>query len=238
MSIQVQQPLKADNVLVGGLVVHERNAVYRASALIRCASGDVLLSAGAAAEYVFFPIDSVVALVRRMRDGSAADIALVGHEGLVGHHAFAPALKTVDEIVVRRGGSAYCMPVEAFGHQFERQGGFHSAVLRFTGMLFLQVGQNAVCSRFHGPEARVATWLLMLHDRGASEELELSAAALAQYLAIDGTTAERTLDRLVAADAIRRRRQSVSIVDTFALEIRACECYERLRQIYAADAAA
>jgi hypothetical protein len=36
----------------------------------------------------------------------------------------------------------------------------------------------------------------------------------------------------VTKKAIRRRRDSVQIADTEALEVDSCECYESLRQVY------
>jgi CRP-like cAMP-binding protein len=55
------------------------------------AQGQTLQDAGAASRYVYFPGTAVVSLVSGLRDGCMAEVALVGHEGMVGISAFVGA---------------------------------------------------------------------------------------------------------------------------------------------------
>lgn len=231
MSIQGEPQPHIENLILAGLVVHERNAVQRLSAIVGCTAGQVLQAASGSAEYIFFPIDAVLAPVRRIGGGNSVDLGLVGHEGLIGCDSFTERRRQIDDLVVRSGGTAYCMPAGDFRRQFDRRGGLHGAVLRFSSAFMLQLGQNAVCSRFHPLEARIARWLLMIHDRGGVE-IELSAASLACSLGTEERFVVDALERLAASRAIRIRRHSLSVLEEETLEMRACDCYEELRQIY------
>ena len=46
--------------------------------------GDVIYEAGTDQPYVYFPTTSIVSLLNVMKDGSSAEIAIVGNEGLIG----------------------------------------------------------------------------------------------------------------------------------------------------------
>ena len=229
MSIQPHHRLP-ENLLLASLQVHERNAVQRASVVIACSAGQVLVTAGAAIDHAIFPIDLVVGVVRRLRDGSEIELGLVGSEGMLGGGPLADTKTTPDDVVVRSAGAAYCMPVEAFQHQFACRGGLHGAVLRFTRTYLSQLEQNAVCSRYHTPEQRLARWLLMVHERSAAAEIEVTATALSRFLGASLLEIEQALRRLAGVNALRHRRNSVLIVEAEALEMHACECFDALRQ--------
>src|SRR6266403_5719227 len=50
--------------------------------------GWAVYEAGGTQGFVYFPVDSIVSLLYVMEDGSSAEIAVSGHEGLVGISLF------------------------------------------------------------------------------------------------------------------------------------------------------
>ena len=50
--------------------------------------GDVLYESGGRSEHVYFPTTSIVSLLYVLLDGSSAEIAVVGNEGLLGISLF------------------------------------------------------------------------------------------------------------------------------------------------------
>ena len=50
--------------------------------------GKVLYESGSRVEHVYFPTTSIVSLLYVMEDGASAEIAVVGHEGIVGISLF------------------------------------------------------------------------------------------------------------------------------------------------------
>ncbi len=232
MSTESQQQAAAGNLLLAQLPVHERNAVLRGSEAIRCAGGDILISANRHCDYVFFPVDAVVSMVRSLRDGKAVDVGIVGSEGMVGLEAFADAKAQNDDAVVQSAGSAYRMPADDLRKQFHRGGALQKYLLRFTNVFLSQVAQNAVCGRFHALDARLSRWLLMIHDRSALPEITGTPGSIARALGAHDREVAEVLARLTAARAIRQGRYSINVVGPETLELTACECYETIREVY------
>ena len=203
--------------------------MQRASQIMACAPGQVLLSANTHTTHVFFPVDAVIAVIRRLDDGNAVELAIAGNDGMVGCDAIMDEKIGLDEAVVRSAGNAWCIPVEDFRRQFHRGGGLQKALLRFLAGFVSQVAQNASCNRFHPLEGRVARWLLMIHDRKSDAEIDITGTAIAGTVRAEAASVERVLAELTAAKVIRQRKSTVIVTDPANLELSACDCYESLR---------
>jgi len=232
MSTEPSRQVAAENLLLAQLPVHERNAVLRGSEAVSCASGDVLLSANTHSDYVFFPVDAVVSMVRKLRDGRGVDIGVVGSEGMIGLDVFVDAKTQLDDAVVRSAGTVYCMRADELRRQFHRGGGLQKYLLRFTNAFLSQVAQIALCNRYHSLDARLSRWLLMIHDRSSFPEIGGTPGSISHALAATDEDVEEIVARLTTARAVRQRRHSISVVGPEALELNACECYETIRQVY------
>jgi CRP-like cAMP-binding protein len=234
MSTDVQQQPQTvvENLLLARLMVHERNAVHREAVIMSCAPGQVLFTPNAPLDFVFFPIDTVVAIVRSLRDGSTTELGLVGNEGMIGLDAFIDAKAHSDGAIVQSGGSAYCLPSDALRRQLHRGGGLQKSLLRFMNAFLSQLSQNAVCGRYHPLDARLARWLLMLRDRRTGREVDATAESMASALGASQSDIEEAISILSTGRAVRTRRGTVSITNAQALEMAACECYDTLRQVY------
>ena len=187
--------------------VHERNAVLRGSEAVNCASGDVLLSANTHSDYVFFPVDAVVSMARKLREGNGVDVGVVGSEGMIGLDVFVDAKTQLDDAIVRSAGSVYCMRAVGLRGEFHRGGGLQKYLVRFITNAFLsQVAQIALCNRFHSLDARLSRWLLMIHDRSSFPEIGGTPGSISSALGAEDREVEEVLARLTASRAIRQRR--------------------------------
>ncbi len=227
-----QQQTTRGNLLVGQLAVHERNAIHRASETVSVTAGESLLRANTHSEFVFFPINCVASVVRTLRNGSSMELALIGNEGLVGLGVFMGGRTSLDAAIVQSTGSAYRIPADELRNQLRRGGGLQKSLLRFVDALFAQVSQTAVCAHFHTPEARLARWLLMVHQRTGSEEIQTTPGGLRAALMIEPDGTAGAIKRLVSSGTITVHPDTITINDREGLEVRACECYETLRQEY------
>jgi CRP-like cAMP-binding protein len=63
-------------------------------------SGDVLL-------HVYFPVDCIVSLLYALADGSSAEIAILGNDGLIGIALFMGGETTPNRAIVQSAGHAY-----------------------------------------------------------------------------------------------------------------------------------
>jgi len=67
----------------------------------------VLYESGSKLSHVYFPTTSIVSLLYVMEDGASAEIAVVGHEGLVGISLFMGGESTPSRAVVQSAGRAF-----------------------------------------------------------------------------------------------------------------------------------
>jgi CRP-like cAMP-binding protein len=231
MTVELEATIRG-NLLLSQLAVHERNAIHRSAEAISLTAGESLLRASTQSAYMFFPTTCVVSVTRTLRDGNSMEIALIGHEGIIGLDVFMGSRLQIDDAVVQSSGCAYRIPAEELRRQLQRGGGLQKSLLRFTYALFTQVAQNAVCVRFHAPEARLARWLMMINDRTSSLRLRVDARATAAVLVVAPAVISAAIDRLRVRGAISVRADAITITDREGLEIAACECYETIREEY------
>jgi hypothetical protein len=85
--------------------------------------GEVLSESGGRMEHVYFPTTCIVSLLYVLESGASAEIAVVGHEGLVGVSLFMGGETTPSRAVVQSAGSAFRMPGEVMKAEFRRGGG-------------------------------------------------------------------------------------------------------------------
>ena len=222
----------AENRLLAQLPVHERNAVFRGSQTVTCAEGDILLSAGTPSTYVFFPIDTVVAVSRTLLRDKSMDIGIVGSEGMLGVTVLGDPTTQYDDAIVRCAGTAWCIPADELRKQLHGRGLLQKHLARFTNAFLSQVSQTAVCGRFHSAAARLSRWLLMLHDRSPLPRISHAPALVASALGLESAEAEEALAVLSSSGAIRTRAHFIQVGNPEMLEATACECYETIRLAY------
>ena len=72
------------NSLLGALPREDYQRLLPDLELVQLPLGMAVYESGGKLEYVYFPTDCIVSLLYVMKDGASAEIAVVGHEGLVG----------------------------------------------------------------------------------------------------------------------------------------------------------
>src|SRR5258708_13709019 len=87
--------------------------------------GMVVYESGGKLDYVYFPTDCIVSLLYVMKDGSSAEIAVVGHEGLVGIALFMGGESTPSRAVGQSAGSAYRLSSKVPKRQLHHSGPLH-----------------------------------------------------------------------------------------------------------------
>ena len=118
--------------------------------------GMALYESGGAQGYVYFPTSSIVSLLYVLEDGSSAEIAVTGCEGLVGIAFFMGGETTPSRAVVQSAGHGYRLKAALLKKQFEAGGALQLLLLRFTQALITQMTQTAVCNRHHSVDQRFA----------------------------------------------------------------------------------
>jgi len=135
---------------------------------------------------------------------------------------------TAFRAVVQLPGRAYSIKHDVLRREFKRCDGLHRVLLHYTNALLVQIAQTAVCNKFHSVEKRLCRWLLMAHDRSASDELSLTQETLARILGSRRASVSVTASAFQKKGAIRYSRGVIRIIDRKHLESASCECYETI----------
>lgn len=223
------------NHLLGALPAQVYKGLLPHLELVAMPLGDVLYESGIRLIHVYFPIDSIVSLLYLMEDGSSSEIAVVGHEGVVGISLFMGGETTPSRAVVRSSGRAYRLRGQLLKDEFNRSGGrragvLHDLLLRYTQALLTQMAQTAACNRHHSLEQQFCRLLLMRLDCLHSTELILTQESIANMLGVRREGVSEAARNLRKAGLIEYRRGHIAVLDRPGLEARACECYEVVKK--------
>jgi signal transduction histidine kinase len=186
---------------------------------------DVLYEPGMPALYVYFPVNTVISIVSTMESGASAEVAVVGHEGMVGLETVLGTVQSPTTAVVQFGGSALRTSTAQFRVERLRRRSIRTMFDRYTEARLIQVAQTAACNRLHSVEARLARWLLAIADRIDGDHFTLPQEFMAQMLGVHRPTVSLTLQKLRDAGVITNRGRSLIVSDRGGLERIACECH-------------
>ena len=194
--------------------------------------GMAVYESGAKQSYVYFPTSGIVSLLYVLEDGSSAEIAVTGREGLVGISLFMGGETTPSRAVVQSAGEAYRLKAAVLKRMFEKGGVLQHLLLRFTQALITQMTQTAVCNRHHSVDQQLCRWLLLSLDRLPGNELVMTQELIANMLGVRREGVTEAAGKLQAAGLIQYRRGRIKVLDRAGLEARVCECYSVVKNEY------
>jgi CRP-like cAMP-binding protein len=219
----MQGPIK--NRLLWSFSAEERERLRPSMQCVTLTLGQVVYESGESLDYVYFPTTSVVSYLYTTRDGSIAEMALVGNDGVVGIALFLGGDTISHRAVVQIGGHAVKIPARVLRAEFARGGLFQHTLLLYTQALITQISQTAVCNRLHSIERRLCRWLLLCHDRVNCSEILMTQEYIANMLGARREGVTVAAGRLQDAGLIHYSRGHITIIDRKGLEATVCECY-------------
>ena len=146
--------------------------------------GQVLYESGTLQTHVYFPTTAIVSLLYVMESGASAEIAVVGHEGVVGISLFMGGESTPSRAVVQSAGQGFRLKALTIQDEFNRSGPAMHLLLRYTQALITQMAQTAVCNRHHSLDQQLCRWLLLSMDRLQGNELVMTQELIANMLGV------------------------------------------------------
>ena len=202
--------------------------------MIELQSGDIVLRTGEDVDSSLFPVGpTMISLSVELSGGRSAEVASIGREGAVGgivSCGHAPAYSRAQVLVP---GPGFRVPMDALEDAKGRSSFIEHLFCRFSDYLLAEVMQSVVCNAFHSIPERAARWLLRAQDR-AGDRIELTQEAFAGLLGAQRTTVNAVIQELAREGLIATGRGVVRVTDRAGLKRRACECYERLQEHFAA----
>jgi CRP-like cAMP-binding protein len=182
--------------------------------------------------HVYFLRDATVTFLVPMEDGSAAEGATVGNEGMIGLQVFLGDGLASEEIVPVILGEAVRVPTSEFKDVVQRSLALQTALHRYTQALMHQMARTAGCNRVHTVDQRCARLLLMSSDGVGQPTFSVTHEFLATMLAVRRASVTEAAGTLQQAGLIEYHRGKMTIQDRQGLEDVACEDYRLTRDAY------
>ena len=213
------------NHLLAALSAAERERFYPHLRLVPMPLGKVLYDSGDVLRYVYFPTDSIVALLYVLEDGASAEISVVGNDGVIGIALFMGGETSPSRAIVQSAGYAYRLNGRQLQEEFHRHGPLQLLLLRYTQALITQMAQTAVCNRHHSVDQQLCRWLLLSLDRLSSNQLTMTQELIANVLGLRREGVTEAAGRLQKLGVIGYSRGQFTVLDRPKLEQLCCECY-------------
>ncbi|WP_342740377.1 Crp/Fnr family transcriptional regulator [Bradyrhizobium sp. B117] len=201
----------------------------------------VLVRSGDKIEHIYFPCSGAIAFIMELPNGQTAATAVIGNDGAVGLMTALGPTRSPMTAIVRVAGTALQISPVRFHTALERSTALATAVQILSRALMTQFQHVAACNALHSVEARLARWLLHIHDRtDGGDILPLTQETLSELLGVRRTTVTHVVSALRASRAIKSSRRGQLEIDRDRLEMIACECYKvmsrRIGRIVSQDA--
>jgi CRP-like cAMP-binding protein len=195
---------------------------------IDLAHGELIISAGMPVNHLYFINRGLVSLVKRMKDGRSVEIGGIGIEGVVGLLSLYGIKSFVWDSIVQIDGEAFCVDRHWLQGELTQNEALHELLQRSHFMAISQATQMAACNRLHSLRQRCCFWLLTAHDNVRSDTFTITHQFLAMMLGAQRVRLSILAMSLQNGGIIRYTRGRMTIVNRFALERSACECYRTI----------
>jgi CRP-like cAMP-binding protein len=176
-------------------------------------------------ETVYFPEAGWCSMLAYTEDGDAAEVGLIGFDGVVGLPVILGDEFDDLEAMVQCPGKAFSLSAAALRQAMADDAALRDLLLRYALVHHGQVARTAACNGRHQTEQRLARWLLMGHDRADGDEFPMTHEFLAMMLGLRRAGVTVAAGLLQRAHLIRYERGRIEVTDRPGLESAACECY-------------
>ncbi len=213
------------NQLVARASRQDRQRLNAIGELIRLVPGAVLFERGEATVSVYFPTAGAVLLAVPAQATSGLAVLLVGNEGMLGMHRVMGDSLSPWRAVVQIGGIALRVDAAEFSLVLSDSVCLHGAMLDYVGGVLNQIARAAACARFRDIGPRLASWLLMIRDRGGAGSFPITQELLATTLGVRRVGVTEAACELQRLNLIDYHRGTVSVLDIPGLRAFAGNCY-------------
>ncbi len=213
------------NRILSAVSEDERRRLAAHLERVHLPSGKILCEVGERMRHVFFPLEGVISLLATTSSGAAAEVAIVGRDGVVGLPILFAENTVPYQVLVQIAGAAYRLRGDVFLGEFRRNDVLQEVTMEHLRQLIGQLAQSGVCNRFHTARQRLCRWLLMTHDRVQSDTIPLTQEFIGYMLGANRKRVSAAAARLQDAGFIRQRHGQIKILNRRGLEHSACECY-------------
>ena len=221
--------LEVRNMVLTAMNPSDRRALEPHLQFVSLASGGILYEPGYQVDWVYFPNTAVLSVVTVMADGRTVESDTVGYESVVGALCALGASCSTSRTFTQIPGSAVRLSASRLRRRADESADLRRLLIRHAQANLAQAHQSVACNALHGLSERLCRWLLMSHDRTASDRVQLTQQYLATMLGVQRTTVTEALGEMAAKGLIRQGRGCIHILDRGRMETLVCECYDAVR---------
>lgn len=226
-----QLPLHDQNYLFAALPETTKERLRVLAEPVSLKRDDVLIEYNTPLEYVYFPIDAIVALLFVVDSGSSTEVAVVGNDGLVGAVSLLSDQNTcATTAYVMSPGIAYRLPKQVLQDEFHSNENTLLLLLRYIQTLLTQTSITAACNRHHTIEQQFCKLLLLSLDRLPCNNLSLTQELASTMLGVRREGISEAAVKLQNSGVVDYHRGHITVLDRVKLEKLSCECYKILAQ--------
>ena len=226
-------PDQKENRILAALPAQDYARLVDDLELVALSPGQILYRPGDRIRYVYFPATCLVALIFTTEDGASAELAMTGHEGLIGFPLVLGGGETTTHgAVAQSEGHAYRLRAEMFAWEFDQAGALQCLCLAYIQALMTQMAQSVVCNRYHSIDQQLCRWLLICLDQQPGNKLHFTHEQIAGMLGVRREGVTEAARKLQASKLIHYHRGHIAVLDRPGLETRSCECYQVVKSEY------
>lgn len=182
--------------------------------------------------HVYFLEDGIGSIVAVSPEGQKAEAGMVGNEGFVPLPAAVHSKVSLHEVVMQAPGSGHRIGIDAFWALVDTCPTLVGLMACASHNLATQVSFTALSNAVHPIGERLARWLLMCHDRLATDELNITHEYISLMLSVRRPSVTTALHILEGNQLIRSERGVITIRNRRALEDFARDAYGMPEQEY------
>ena len=220
---------RTGNSLIDALDESERNLLLAVTRQVRLDAEESIYEFDDTIQHVYFPLDTVFSTCSLMEDGSSAEIALTGRDGVVGISAAFDAQNSRNWTSALIAGRALRLEISLLQNLLRDNDNLRLAFFDFYRRLMTQISQRAVCNGRHTLLQRFCFWLLLVHDRAENDEISLTHEIIARKLGARRAGITNIAGSLQETGAITYSRGMIRVQSRKLLEREVCECYGAIK---------
>ena len=212
---EVQPATQRGNLLLQALDDAGRAALQPHLEQATLTAGQVLEEIGRRAQHLYFPIGAGVSL-EASAGKQRMQVALVGHEGMVGTSLLLDGT-AANRAVVQFDGLTWRVPANDLVRCLEDNRDLHRQLLRGVNAFVARLSMTALANGQGTIEQRLARWLLTASERTDTDLLAITHDTLSQVLGVRRAGVTVALHVLEGKHALRSERRRIRVLDRDAL---------------------
>jgi CRP-like cAMP-binding protein len=174
--------------------------------------------------YVYFPEQGIISVVAKKLD-KQIEVGVIGREGMTGSAVVLGTDRTPNHTFVQVAGSGRRVPVPELRSAVEKSNTLRRLLLGYVQTFIAHISETALANGLATVETRAARWLLLAHDRLATNNLPLTHEFLAMMLGTNRPGVTLTIQALEHRGLVANRRGHIVIQDRQGLETMAKGIY-------------